>query len=172
MELLELTLDKQKLIKERQHLQDEYKDKLKTIDDTLKDIEVRIQLSLDGISFPRIERAERFVRVSGKLPKLDILDTTSQRHRLLQEAMLDLANGCPRLSKEYFGIKNYDGFGDQRSDHTYGYGPKHGSIVFRVSLTNSESIPHGNDLEDCLYYLGNFQKVQQAELKRLHSITA
>jgi len=34
--------------------------------------------------------------------------------------------------KEYFGIKNYAGFGDQRCDCEQGYGPTHGSIVFEI----------------------------------------
>lgn len=36
------------------------------------------------------------------------------------------------MAKEYLGIKNYASFGDQREDHQYGYGPKHGSIVFSI----------------------------------------
>ena len=34
----------------------------------------------------------------------------------------------------YFGVKIYSGFGEQREDHEYGFGPKHGSTVFAVGL--------------------------------------
>lgn len=39
------------------------------------------------------------------------------------------------LMTNYIGVKNYAGFGDQREDHEYGMGPRHGSIVFRIERT-------------------------------------
>lgn len=36
------------------------------------------------------------------------------------------------LRERYIGVKNYASFGDQREDHPYGTGPRHGSIVFSI----------------------------------------
>lgn len=51
-------------------------------------------------------------------------------------AVSDIAAGAPILRTNYIGVKNYEGFHHQREDHKYGYGPRHGSIVFSVGLTD------------------------------------
>lgn len=51
--------------------------------------------------------------------------------RLIQQSSVDA------MSRRYLGIKNYASFGDQREDHDYGYGPKHGSIVFSIGRTDA-----------------------------------
>lgn len=52
----------------------------------------------------------------------------------LRDARLAIIRGGRSLLTGYIGMKRYDGF-YQRSDHGYGYGPSHGSIVWRVGLT-------------------------------------
>lgn len=57
------------------------------------------------------------------------------------------------LRNGYFGIKNYASFGDQREDHAYGEGPKHGVIVFSIGRTPAlrDSV---KELDaDAIYYL-------------------
>jgi hypothetical protein len=49
-------------------------------------------------------------------------------------AITDLTADAVIMRKEYIGVKNYEGFIHQREDHKYGYGPRHGSIVFSVGL--------------------------------------
>ena len=62
---------------------------------------------------------------------------TSGRHYLIEEAIAAIQkDGATALAAEYFGIKNYAAFGDQREDHEYGYHPRHGSIVFRIGRQN------------------------------------
>jgi hypothetical protein len=74
------------------------------------------------------------------------------RNGLIEEAIAAIQRDpVGALRKEYFGIKNYAGFGDQREDHPYGYGPKHGSIVFRIGRENPGD---GKALDnDAIYYL-------------------
>ena len=43
------------------------------------------------------------------------------------------------LKKQYVGVKNYASFGDQREDHEYGFGPRHGSIVFSIERRNHKA---------------------------------
>lgn len=50
------------------------------------------------------------------------------------EAALErIAAGGSQMLREYVGAKRYSGF-HQRCDSEYGYGPKHGGIVFEVGL--------------------------------------
>ena len=60
--------------------------------------------------------------------------------RMIQE------NPTGALKKGYVGIKNYASFGDQREDHEYGFGPRHGSIVFSIGRRKpQENITLGAD---------------------------
>ena len=56
-----------------------------------------------------------------------------EREYLIEEA-IRLIQTSPQdaMVKQYLGIKNYAAFGDQREDHPYGMGPRHGSIVFSI----------------------------------------
>jgi hypothetical protein len=59
------------------------------------------------------------------------------------------------LNSVYFGCKDYDRWSHQREDCQYGYGPRHGSIVFAIELRQE----HRNEglteqqRNDCIYYL-------------------
>jgi hypothetical protein len=59
------------------------------------------------------------------------------------------------LNSVYFGCKDYDRWSHQREDCQYGYGPRHGSIVFAIELRQE----HRNKglteqhRSDCIYYL-------------------
>lgn len=73
---------------------------------------------------------------------------------LINEAKRDLANGAPRLKKVYFGQKYYEGY-DQREDHEYGMGPRHGNIYQRIGLKNPNADLSDYDIECALYVLEN-----------------
>lgn len=83
--------------------------------------------------------------------------------------------GC--LTDQFYGVKNYDGFYHQRTDCEYGYGPRHGSIVFAIGLclhVRSEIRRHFSDpsvsdqhrsaylpvqiRENCIYFLEAFKQ--------------
>lgn len=74
------------------------------------------------------------------------------RNGLIEEAIAAIQKDpIAALSREYFGIKNYATFGDQREDHSYGFGPKHGTIVFRIGRNNPGD---GKALDgDAIYFL-------------------
>lgn len=62
----------------------------------------------------------------------------SARPAVIEDAItLIQRNPHGALRQEYLGVKNYAGFGDQRENHSYGFGPKHGHIVFRIGLTDA-----------------------------------
>lgn len=61
-----------------------------------------------------------------------------ERGALLEEALKSLQeNPADWAKNQYYGYKNYAGFGDQRCDCEYGMGPRHGSIVFRIGRGNN-----------------------------------
>jgi hypothetical protein len=73
---------------------------------------------------------------------------------LISDAKRDLANGAVRLKKVYFGQKQYEGY-DQREDHAYGMGPRHGSIYQRIGLKKPSEELSDYDIECALYVLEN-----------------
>jgi hypothetical protein len=62
----------------------------------------------------------------------------------------------------YFGVKIYSGFGEQREDHEYGFGPKHGSTVFAVGLREPKRELSSDEREAALYYLLNIEAITTA----------
>lgn len=57
------------------------------------------------------------------------------------------------LKTRYVGVKNYSHFGDQRSDHEYGFGPTHGYIVFRIGRSKTTRNKQIDLDEDAIYFL-------------------
>lgn len=92
----------------------------------------------------------------------------------LKDARLALIRGGRPLVERYIGMKRYDGY-YQREDHTYGYGPKHGGIVFQVSLKpevrsrlrdNPDATLSPDEIEAGLALLG-VDGLEQVRLKML-----
>lgn len=74
---------------------------------------------------------------------------TAVRQEALEDAIAAIqASPTKALSVEYIGVKNYAHFGDQRCDCTNGMGPKHGSIVFKISRVTDKPLN-----EDAIYLL-------------------
>ena len=84
-----------------------------------------------GIDVSRCRRAMENVFVYGP-------PTTDERFKLIEEAISSIINSRNTMTQKRFCIKNYAAFGDQREDHKYGYGPKHGSIVFSIERTRNK----------------------------------
>lgn len=75
------------------------------------------------------------------------------RYDVIKEAIKDFqTNEFFKIQRRYYGIKNYAGFGDQRNDCEYGYGPRHGSIVFQIEIVN-KSEPTEDMINNAIYYL-------------------
>jgi hypothetical protein len=109
---------------------------------------------MEYIDKRRCLRAMQTINVDG-LPIL-------ARQYLIEEAIAKIqSDGGEALSRQYMGIKNYAGFGDQREDHDYGYGPSHGSIIFRIERTNrNQRVILGDDhiyLLECVRDFGIYE---------------
>lgn len=74
-------------------------------------------------------------------------------HMQFAAAVRDLQEGCPRMKNRYFGIKAYDRWGAQIADCEYGMGPRHGSIWFRIGLSQPRSVLSEEERRACIRYL-------------------
>lgn len=98
---------------------------------------------------------ETYIEVTG-----DPLVGGEVRQQAIYDAIQLLKTKPDSFDKMYIGVKNYDHFGDQRSDHELCYGPKHGSIVFSIRL--KDKFQNGNltetQREKALSYLESLFK--------------
>lgn len=153
---LELTRHIQRLEIERATVQEN----AKRVSNGLTD-EIRIAREMQnrrsaGLDENKVRLAEHVIEVRGAVER--------NNEGCLGDAINDLANGTPRLRREYFGVKNYDRFVGQRCDCSYGMGPKHGHIVFEIGLTQEA---RKRDLTEeeanaAIYYLVHLKAIQEA----------
>ena len=139
----------------------------------VSDLRAKSKLTSDGLDLQKIDVAMSILMIDGLYA-----NAGDERSSCVADAIKQLASGAPLpfkdLWKEYFGTKRYDGWYGQRSDHPYGYGPRHGSILFRVGLTDNarsrkQSELTSDEVEAAVYYLANIERI---ELARSVSLTA
>lgn len=94
----------------------------------IQGLEARRRHALAGTDTETYELAKTMLDVRGDFARIPA--------SIINDAVEDIAAGCLTLRREYLAIKDYEGFVSQRSDCRYGYSPTHGSIVFRVGLTD------------------------------------
>ncbi len=105
----------------------------------------------------------------------------TDRATCLNDAIKQLATGFPigaycNLWEYYFGTKNYDRWSGQRSDHSYGCGPRHGSTCFEVGFTREVRARDpkqltADEVEAAIYYLANLERIQKAEEEARQPLT-
>ena len=77
------------------------------------------------------------------------------------------------LWSNYLGTKDYDRWHGQREDHSYGYSPAHGHIIFAVGLQPEKRLLKGAsadpritfttaEREAVVYYLSNLARIEKA----------
>jgi hypothetical protein len=128
--------------------------------------------AVEGLDLDKVNLAKTVVYVQGSFER-----GGADRAAVIEDAIKQLATGSPvrqgygDLWEQYFGTKNYDVWVGQRSDHAYGYGPRHGGICFAVGVIADvrKSRPQATltpeEVEAAIYYLTNIQRVQEAERK-------
>lgn len=82
---------------------------------------------------------QTYIKITGDVKKPVLGSSSNQRRDFVRrDALIDaiakLKYKPAWFIKNYIGVKNYGTFGDQRSDHEHGMGPRHGSIVFKIEL--------------------------------------
>lgn len=133
-----------------------------------------LEMSADGIDMAKVDLAKTVVFVRGVYAK-----GGTERASVIADAVKQIATGAPirehygDLWRVAFGTKSYDRWDGQRCDCEYGYGPRHGSIIFQVGLTDAvrKSRKHADltaaEIEAAVYYLTNVERVQAAEARAL-----
>lgn len=98
-------------------------------------------------------------RAAMELLDVEGIPAKGMRNELIEEAIRRIQmDGTVALQSQYMGIKNYAHFGDQREDHDYGYGPRHGSIVFAIQRKGDRKAELGPDhiyLLECVRDFGS-----------------
>ncbi|MGC6389693.1 hypothetical protein ACMV8I_18810 [Ewingella sp. S1.OA.A_B6] len=160
MSLTALTLSKKHLETERESLRDLYERESKRIARELVKITEQLNFVSAGLD-------EDLLKLGMSVVSFGDLKGNSERRGCVTDAINDLAAGGKTLSEKYFGTKDYAHWSDQREDHEYGYGPRHGSIVFKVGLTNDAlakflrgGLTEG-DIESAIYCLMNIDEINR-----------
>lgn len=130
-----------------------------------------MEMATEGLDADKIALAETVLQIHGSYAK-----GGTDRASVVSDAIKQIATGEPiraiynDLWRTYFGTKNYAHWSGQRSDHEYGYGPKHGSVVFSIGFRGEIRKREPRELtadetEAAIYYLTNLQRVQDAKAR-------
>lgn len=123
-----------------------YEETMNGFQKQLEQAEREKALLLVDLDLERIKRAEQIL-------ELRVHDKYFDRS-VVVDAIKDIIKETPQMNERYFGSKNYSGWINQRSDHTYFYGPTHGTIVCSVGLKKDYRKGLSDEQkENCLYYL-------------------
>lgn len=162
------------LLAERRQREREHQDWITRCDAQLADLRDSEALLARGIDLERLGRGLHVIEVYGNV-STPIIGRCPQNQRsdgdreaVVADAKQDVANGAVRLRHQYFGVKNYADFGDQRCDGAYHTVPQHGYIVFSIGLTRAirariaTTELTAQEIEDALYVLANLSTLEQA----------
>lgn len=156
------------IVKEKHELKLQLSGQEKTFNNFKKDMQAKIcelerleKLASENNDLEKIQLAETVVYVHGN-PYGRTSDVNQFNYATIAEqAIIDLANGCRHLKRQFFGNKRYEGY-YQGTDCEYGMGPRHGSIVDQIGLKQSARTRDLTDEEKdaCIYYLRNYEKIK------------
>lgn len=156
--LYELEQSRQKIENEIKSMSIRHKEEKNKIDNELQHINKEIALHCASLDPEKIHLAESLIRIEGlKWRK------SGDCPNAIKDAINDIVDGCVKIRREYFGCKNYDRWTCQRNDSQYGYGPRHGSIVFRIGLKNTNKDFSEDELEAMIYYLRNLDIIAELD---------
>lgn len=147
-ELREMIELKSNLLKE---MREKHKELEQVFVDDIVDHKETLKMAIQGMKVEEAVIARKIIFVDGEID-------SSVRNEVIHDAINELLlNRGKKFKREYMGVKNYQGFGDQRCDCEYGMGPTHGSIVFEVGFTKEARGKELSDeeLEAAVHYLGS-----------------
>lgn len=156
MKLHEIVKQRNDLVAEREQLKRDYEKSKSRLDSKIKALMELESIGSNNINIEKVLIAENVMRVEGNIYGR----TDGNSATIAYDAIIDIANGCQKLKKEYFGNKKYSGY-YQRCDCNYGYGPSHGVIVDRIGLKDEYRKTELSDDEKdaCIYYLKNYEAI-------------
>lgn len=129
-----------------------------------------VEISSAMLDQKKIDFAYSVLEIRGRYERAG-----EDRESVIRDAVAQIATGIVKdsysdLRSRYFGTKSYAHWHGQRSDHPYGYGPKHGSTIFSVGLHSDYREGGVEGLTDeqreaAIYLLTRLEAVQAAEDK-------
>ena len=140
-----------------QALNEEYEKAKSALETELTKAKGRLNAAKAGIDSARLDLAVSVLRVKGGFVE------SKQRADAVQSAIKQIADSETPMQRQFVGVKQYSGFGDQRCDCEYGCGPKHGGIVFAIEATERERAWTGEERDAAIYYLLNLREIQKAQ---------
>lgn len=159
MRLKDIELRINEMKNEIDNIKNNYKKELSTAESLLLHFEQMKILYLENIDISTYNNAKRFIEIKG-LHRYGEGETSDVVRQLIH----DISNNKLNILKQYYGAKDYAGFVCQASNHNYGYGPSHGSIVFSIRATDAwrkgEISPTDDDIDNILYVLENLKKIK------------
>jgi hypothetical protein len=126
--------------------------------------EENARVCIANIDDAKVLFAEHIVYASGTYAKAG-----EDRVAEMEGAIADLLNGCKHLRTQFFGTKAYAHWHGQSSRHSYGYGPKHGSMIFQIGIQKpvrdraSDPLLSDEEIDAAVYYLRNLERIQAAK---------
>ena len=148
------------LHEERKYEKERHERRMNEIDGEIKKSAEAVEIFQSGLELDRVEIAESVIYAIGEFGYGDDF-------RVVRKAIDDVAAGCPILRNEYLGTKNYDRWHHQEIQYRYGYGPRHGDVVFEIGLKNPKQELTDEQQEAVIYYLLNLAKIREATAKAI-----
>lgn len=130
----------------------------------IADARLAIGAGTAGFDLALIALAETVLEVRGQYTRAG-----EDRASVIRDALAQVATGKKQGYRDLwscaFGTKNYAHWCGQRADHEYGYGPKHGSVVFSVGLRSDIRARLPQELTEaeriaCVYFLTKLEEIQ------------
>ena len=159
MNLKTIELELHDLYTEQKELVNKFEEDKRKLTNRIRQAEITKQLLVNDYNIDKIEQAKDILLVEG-IPYAGY----NEASRAIEDAILDVAKGVVYMRSKYIGCKNYEGWTCQREDHPYGYGPRHGSTVFKLGLRDSTKILSEEDIEACLYFLNSLKSEKFREI--------
>ncbi|MDX1806567.1 MAG: hypothetical protein R3267_06050 [Paenisporosarcina sp.] len=148
-----VTIEKQlsEFNKDRVNLRNEFEQQNKYLNTKIADLERLKNMGLNNFDLNKIFIAETILEFSNGFKR--------KHKNVIQTAINDVVNNFNLMRKEYFGIKDYSGFVGQEVQCHYGYGPKHGYVVFSIGIKKDVRQKEITEEEQdaCVYYLNHLK---------------
>ncbi len=132
--------------------------------------EIDVFMGINGaLDMDRMREAAAVLELRGEAPRGEFPQIDEGYRRARQE----IARGGGSLKTTYVGFKDYDRWHAQESSHPYGFGPKHGNIIFSIGLAPGvrERGLTAPEIESALYALTAVQE-RKVTVAQLASIAA
>jgi len=166
--LFKLINEKNNKIKKLEKLEEEFSSAKNNLLDEINELKKLIYVENNNLDSEIIKKAETMIYVDGYEKYYGKGETYTTFHKAINAiAAGGKGNNYLSLFEGYYGCKNYDRWTCQGVDCEYGYGPRHGSVVFSIGLKQDyregkKVIPE-NDRNIMIYYLSNLGKIKEGD---------